>query len=210
MKGADMSTNIDGTFAAVLDEAFPVTATTEEHHQRLVERADAEGVLDVAYRTLDSPFGQLLVAATPEGLVRIAFEVEGHDDVLVALAATISPRILRTGRRTDEAARELDEYFAGRRRTFDVPVDLRLAHGFRRHVLDHLRGIAYGTTETYATVAAASGRPNAARAAGSACSHNPVPVVVPCHRVVRSDGSVGHYLGGTAMKAALLAMEGAS
>lgn len=210
-----MSTNIDDTFEhdtfeVVLDEAFPVPAISDGHHRGLAERADAEGVLDVAYRTLDSPFGPLLVAATPEGLVRIAFEVEGHEEVLDALAVTISPRILRTGRRTDEAARELDEYFAGRRRTFDVAVDLRLAHGFRRHVLDHLRGIAYGTTETYATVAAASGRPKAVRAAGSACAHNPLPVVVPCHRVVRSDGSIGQYLGGPAMKAALLAMEGAS
>jgi methylated-DNA-[protein]-cysteine S-methyltransferase len=195
------------TMLAEVRSLFPEPAVSDAHHRRLAERADAEGLLDVAYRTVDTPFGPLLVAATPEGLVRVAFELEGHDQVLAALATMISPRILRSGRRTDDAARQLDEYFAGRRRTFDVAVDLRLAHGFRRSVLAHLQEIAYGTTETYATVAAAAGRPKAVRAAGSACSHNPIPVVVPCHRVVRSDGTIGQYLGGSGMKAALLAME---
>ncbi len=126
------------------------------------------------------------------------------------LATDISPRILRAPPRLDEAARQLGEYFAGSRRAFDLPVDLRLAHGFRRDVLDHLLAIPYGRTESYAEVARASGNPKAVRAAGSACSHNPVPVVVPCHRVVRSDGSIGQYLGGTETKVWLLAMESAA
>lgn len=174
---------------------------------RLGQEADRHGLLDVAYRSVDSPFGPLLVAAGTEGLVRVAFEGEDHDAVLDHLATAISPRILRSGRRTDEVARQLEEYFAGRRRRFDVAVDLRLVTGFRRAVLSHLVDIAYGSTASYATVARAAGNPAAVRAVGSACSHNPVPVVVPCHRVVRSDGTIGRYRGGTEAKAALLAME---
>ena len=176
---------------------------------RLVAEAERAGLLDVAYRTVDSPLGPLLLAATREGVVRIAFEGEDHDTVLHVLADRISPRILRAPGRLDEAARQLEEYFAGTRRRFDVAVDLRLAHGFRRTVLNHLRSIAYGTTESYSTVAAASGSPAAVRAVGSACATNPVPLVVPCHRVVRSDGTVGQYLGGVEAKRALLALEAA-
>lgn len=176
-------------------------------HERLVAGADAAGLLDVAYRTLDSPLGPLLLAATPVGVVRIAFEGEGHDAVLVTLADRVSPRVLRVPARLDAAARQIDEYFAGARRRFDVPVDLRLAAGFRRAVLEHLRSIAYGATQSYAVVAAAAGNPAAVRAAGSACATNPVPVVVPCHRVVRSDGTLGGYLGGLDAKRLLLALE---
>ncbi len=177
---------------------------------RLAEQADADDLLDVAYRTVDGPCGSLLVAATHQGVVRVAFECEGHDAVLDSLANVVGPRVLRAGRRTDDVARELDEYFAGRRRAFDVPVDLRLVSRFRLQVISHLRAIAYGSTESYAAVAAAVGNPRAVRAVGSACAHNPVPVVVPCHRVVRSDGSIGQYLGGVETKAALLAMEAAA
>lgn len=175
---------------------------------RLVSEAEGAGLLDVAYRTVDSPIGPLLLAATAEGVVRIAFDREGHEAVLGVLADRVSPRILRAPRRLEKAARQLDEYFAGTRRDFDIAVDLRLAHGFRRTVLDHLRSIAYGTTESYARVAAASGSPAAVRAVGSACATNPVPLVVPCHRVVRSDGTIGQYLGGTDAKRSLLALEG--
>lgn len=185
----------------------PVAAEVDELRARLVERAEVEGVLDVAYRTVDTPIGSLLVAATGRGLVRVAFELEDHDAVLGTLAASVSPRILRTDRRTDVVARQLEEYFEGRRRSFDLRVDLRLVSGFRRTVITHLRDIAYGTTESYAAVARAAGNPGAVRAAGSACAHNPLPVVIPCHRVVRSDGTIGQYLGGTATKAALLALE---
>lgn len=174
----------------------------------LATRADEEGLLEVAYRTVDTPIGVLLLAATGKGLVRVAFELEDHDAVLARLSVTISPRILRSGRRTDDVARQIDEYFAGRRRHFDVPVDLRLVRGFRRAVVAHLSEIPYGATESYAAVARATGNPAAVRAVGSACANNPVPVVVPCHRVVRTDGTIGQYLGGTEVKAALLSMEG--
>jgi len=175
----------------------------------LARRADRAGALDVAYRTVDSPVGTLLLAATTDGLVRVAFEGEGHDAVLDELARAVSPRVLHAPFRLDAAALQLDEYFAGDRRTFDVPVDLRLATGFRRHVLAHLRTIPFGATESYAIVARAAGSPNAVRAVGTACALNPVPLVVPCHRVVRSDGTVGQYRGGVDAKRVLLALEAA-
>lgn len=179
-------------------------------HTQLVERAEAQGALDVTYRTVDSPLGSLLLAATPEGVVRVAFELEDHDRVLEALGTTIGSRILRGGHRLDPLARELDDYFAGRRHGFDVPVDLRLARGFRRAVLQHLGEIPYGSTESYRQVAIATGSPGAVRAVGSACATNPLPIVVPCHRVVRSDGSLGGYLGGLPAKERLLALEAAA
>ena len=206
-------TPIDTQVVDDLRAAFPAPAVDPQAEQlraRLAAQAEQEGLLDVAYRTLDTPIGPLLVAATAEGLVRVAFELEDHDAVLGALAATVSPRILRSGRRTDDVARQLDEYFAGRRRHFDVPVDLRLVRGFRRAVISYLSEIAYGSTASYAAVARATGNPAAVRAVGTACAHNPVPVVVPCHRVVRSDGSIGQYLGGAEVKASLLAMEAAA
>ena len=190
--------------------AEPTGAELDALHTRLVREADDAGLLEVAYRVLDSPIGALLVAVTDRGLVRVAFELEDHDAVLADLAGSVGPRILRAIRRTDDVARQLDEYFAGRRRSFDLAVDLRLVRGFRRAVVEHLRRIGYGRTETYAEVARAVGNARAVRAAGSACAHNPVPVVVPCHRVVRSDGSIGRYLGGTEAKAALLALEAAA
>jgi methylated-DNA-[protein]-cysteine S-methyltransferase len=175
--------------------------------RRLARRADEEGVLDLAYRTVDGPIGSCLVVVGPEGLLRLAFEIEDHDSVLVDLAEQVSPRILADDRRTDQVARELDEYFAGDRHDFEVDVDLSLSKGFRRSVLDELRSVAYGTTVSYAGLAEASGNPKAVRAVGSACASNPVPIVVPCHRVVRSDGSTGAYRGGAEAKVALLAME---
>lgn len=187
----------------------PAADHLAELHDDLSRRADGDGLLDVAYRYVDSPVGSLLLAATPVGLVRVAFEREDHDHVLRSLAASISPRLLRAPARTDSVARQLDEYFAGRRRSFDVEIDLQLVDGFRRTVLGHLSDIAYGHTASYSAVASIAGNPRAVRAVGSACSHNPVPLVVPCHRVVRSDGSIGNYLGGTEAKAALLSMEAA-
>jgi methylated-DNA-[protein]-cysteine S-methyltransferase len=139
----------------------------------------------------------------------VAFTGEGHESVLSHLATAISPRILRTPRRLDEPARQLEEYFAGKRRAFTVQVDLRLARGFRRSVLLRLRDIPYGKTQSYAAVAKAAGNASAVRAAASACSHNPLPLVVPCHRVVRSDGTLGEYLGGAGAKRTLLSMEAA-
>ncbi len=179
-------------------------------HARLAALASGSGLLDVAYRTVDSPLGPLLVAATPRGLVRVAFAREDHDAVLTRLASLVSPRVLHAPGQLDEAARELDEYFAGRRRQFGLPLDFQLAHGFRLAVLAHLREITYGATESYSVVAAAAGRPAAVRAVGTACATNPLPVVVPCHRVVRSDGSIGQYAGGPEAKRSLLAMEAAA
>jgi methylated-DNA-[protein]-cysteine S-methyltransferase len=201
-----MTSTLDRRLAAL---GGPITDDLAPLRARLAAAAEREGLVDVAYRDVDSPYGPLLVAATIDGVVRIAFARDGHDAVLAALSEDVSPRVLAAPARLDGVARQLDEYFAGRRRTFDVPVDLRLAHGFRRAVLEHLRTIGYGRTESYAEAAAAAGRPAAVRAAASACSHNPVPIVVPCHRIVRSDGRPGHYGGGDAMKVALLAMEAA-
>ncbi len=174
---------------------------------RLAETADANGVLDVAYRTLDSPVGSLLLAATEAGVVRVAFAVQDHDAALQQLADRISPRVLFAPRRLDPVAHELTEYFDGKRRAFDVPVDLRLVTGFRSDVLRHLPEIGYGATQSYTEVAVAAGSPRAVRAVGSACAANPVPVIVPCHRVLRSDGSLGGYAGGLAAKQLLLDLE---
>ena len=179
-------------------------------HRRLTAAADTEGLLDVAYRTVDSPVGSLLLAATDTGLVRVAYANEGHDRVLQTLSDRISPRILHHPSRLDSTSRELDEYFAGHRTTFTVDLDWRLSAGFRATVLQHLADIEYGHTASYATVAQLAGRPKAFRAVGTACATNPLPVIVPCHRVVRSDGSMGGYLGGPDAKAALLELEAAA
>lgn len=179
-------------------------------HARLEDRAHAEGTLAVAYRTVDTPLGALLLAATERGLVRVAFDMEGFDTVLDALAVRISPRVLRAPARLNAAARELDEYFAGRRTAFDLPLDRSLSAGFRRDVQRHLPNIAYGHTASYKEVAAILGNPNAVRAVGTACATNPLPVVVPCHRVLRSDGGLGGYRGGLDAKSALLRLEGAA
>jgi methylated-DNA-[protein]-cysteine S-methyltransferase len=178
-------------------------------HDRLVDSAAAAGVLDVTYRTIDTPVGPLLLAATGRGLVRVAYDTEDHASVLQSLADRLSPRILNAPRRLDVAAREIDEYFAGRRREFDLPLDFSLSRGFRLTVLRQLPGIGYGATASYAVVAAAAGRPRAVRAVGTACATNPLPVVVPCHRVIRADGSSGAYLGGPAAKRLLLDLEAA-
>ncbi|ALU68995.1 cysteine methyltransferase [Rhodococcus erythropolis R138] len=174
---------------------------------RLAAQASEAELIDVAYRTVDSPVGKLLLAATDVGLVRVAFAVEGHDLVLERLADTVSPRVLHYPRRLDTVARELDEYFAGARREFDLRLDFQLAKGFRREVLRHLPEIEYGHTASYSVVAVASGSPGAVRAVGTACAKNPLPLVVPCHRVVRSDGSLGQYAGGPELKAILLDLE---
>ncbi len=195
-----MSTNL-------FDDLQADDATMARLHQRLEREAATDELLDVAYRTVDSPVGALLLAATTVGLVRVAYDIEDHDAVLAKLADAVSPRVLRAPARLDTAARQLDEYFTKRRTGFEVPVDLRLADGFRRSVIEHLRDIGYGHRESYAEVAAAVGNPRAVRAVGTACAHNPLPVVIPCHRVVRSDGSTGQYVGGPAAKSALLELE---
>ncbi len=183
-------------------------ADTAARQAELARRAAAAGLLDVAVATVDSPLGPLLVAATEAGLVRLAFTaVEDPDAVLARLARAVSPRILTAPARLDDTRRQLDEYFARRRRRFELTVDLQLARGFRARVLDVARDIGYGTTATYRQVAARAGNPAAVRAAGRALGANPVPIVVPCHRVLRSDGALGGYAGGLPAKVALLALE---
>jgi len=176
---------------------------------RLERAAEADGLLDVAYTTVDSPVGPLLLAATPQGLVRVAYDVEDHDRVLDALAQRLSPRVLRAPGRLATAARELDEYFGGRRREFDLPLDMSLSKGFRQLVQRHLPEIGYGQTRTYGQVAALVGNPRAVRAVGTACATNPLPVVVPCHRVLKADGTPGGYVGGQEAKVTLLTLEAA-
>lgn len=179
----------------------------EELFSRVLDGADREGLIDVAYRTIDSPLGPLLIAATPVGVVRVAFAVQGLDRALEELAVQISPRVLRLPWRLDAVAAELDEYFRGLRSQFTIPVDLRLAHGFQRSVLEHLPEIPYGRTAGYAQVAESAGNARAARAVGTACARNPVPILVPCHRVTRSDGSLGGYIAGPSAKRFLLDIE---
>jgi methylated-DNA-[protein]-cysteine S-methyltransferase len=182
-------------------------STLSRLRDRLGLAAEAEGLLDVAYRTIDSPVGTLLLAATPRGLVRVAYDVEDHDRVLTALTQQLSPRVLRAPRRLDAVARELDEYFGRQRRAFDLPLDLSLSRGFRQLVQRQLPEIGYGQTRTYGQVAQLVGNPKAVRAVGTACATNPLPVVVPCHRVLKADGTPGGYVGGTAAKMALLRLE---
>jgi len=172
--------------------------------------AEAEGLLDVAYTTIDSPVGSLLLAATPKGLVRVAYDIEDHDRVLDTLSQQLSPRVLRAPKRLDAAARELGEYFSRRRRVFDLPLDLSLSKGFRQLVQRHLPEIGYGQTRTYKQVAELVGNPKAVRAVGTACATNPLPVVVPCHRVLPASGAPGGYVGGPDAKKALLSLEAAA
>ncbi len=174
-------------------------------HARLGDAAERAGALDVAYAVADSPVGSLLLAATPAGVVRVAFG--DHDAVLDELARRVSPRVLRAPARLDDARRQLEEYLTGARRAFDLSLDTRLASGFRLAVIRHLAEIPYGATESYAQVATATGSPRAVRAVGTACAANPLPLLLPCHRVVRSDGSAGGYAGGAATKEWLLALE---
>ncbi|MCC9176967.1 methylated-DNA--[protein]-cysteine S-methyltransferase [Arthrobacter sp. zg-Y750] len=186
------------------------TAALTALHSRLAEDAQAAGVLDVAYTVVDSPVGGLILAATDAGLVRVAFECEGVDTVLQDLSTRISPRLLEAPERLAEPAAQLRGYFEGSRRSFDLALDLRLTTGYRRTVVEALQGIAYGRTVTYAGIAALTGNPGAVRAVGTACGRNPLPLVIPCHRVLRSDGTTGGYRGGPAVKKTLLDLEAAA
>jgi methylated-DNA-[protein]-cysteine S-methyltransferase len=173
----------------------------------LTNAAAAAGLLDVAYAKLDSPVGTILVASTGRGLVRIAYLDDGEDEALGDLATSISPRVLAAPRRLDAHRRELDEYFSGRRQRFDLALDWRLSHGFGRRVLEATARIPYGSVSSYKLVASDAGSPRAFRAAGNALGHNPLPIVVPCHRVLHSGGGLGGYTGGLERKQKLLAIE---
>jgi methylated-DNA-[protein]-cysteine S-methyltransferase len=190
------------------------TGDVEDASRRAAElvgvRAARAGLIDVAYATVDTPVGALILATTRTGLVRLAFPEEGLDHVLEDLAASLSPRVLENPRMTDPVRRELDAYFEGRRRTFRAAIDWSLASGrFSRRVLEETARIPFGSVSTYGDVAGRAGSPRAARAAGNALHDNPVPIVVPCHRVVPSSGGIGKYGGNEWRKAYLLRLEGA-
>ena len=174
----------------------------------LAQRARSSGLLDVAYAELDSPIGELIIFVTPRGLLRIKYADEPIEGVLADVADRVSPRILRAPSRTDPVRRELDGYFALRRQRFDLPIDWSLVHGFAGGVLRETARIPFGDVRSYGQVAARAGSPRAARAAGNALGSNPIPIVVPCHRVLHADGKLGGYSGGLDRKRFLLALEG--
>ena len=192
----------------------PPRADLTRASRELLARAEDEGLVDVAYATVDSPFGEMLLAATDRGVVKLALPSHRAssmhpDEVLEQLASSISPRVLELPERLDPARRQLDDYFEGKLKRFELPVDWRLARGFADKVLHQVARIPYGRTLSYGEVAARAGNPRAFRAAGTACGANPVPLIVPCHRVVQSGGKPGNYGGGPEMKKALLELEGA-
>jgi methylated-DNA-[protein]-cysteine S-methyltransferase len=174
----------------------------------LAQRARTSGLLDVAYAELDSPIGELIVFVTPRGLLRVKYADEPIEGVLADVAARVSPRILRAPSRTDAVRRGLDGYFALRRRSFDLPIDWSLVRGFAGSVLRETARIPFGDVRSYGQVASKAGSPRAARAAGNALGSNPIPIVVPCHRVLHADGGLGGYSGGLDRKRYLLALEG--
>jgi methylated-DNA-[protein]-cysteine S-methyltransferase len=175
---------------------------------RLAERAAADGLVDVAVATMDSPIGELFVAVTPKGLVSIAFEDEHRDEVLARLVRQVSPRVLEAAAPTDEARRELQEYFRAERRRFDVRVDRSLIGEFAWSVLRATSRVGFGELATYGQIAERIDRPKAARAVGRALGSNPIPIVIPCHRVVGAGGSLTGYAGGLPRKQTLLRLEG--
>jgi methylated-DNA-[protein]-cysteine S-methyltransferase len=187
--------------------ALPATGPSVDVLARVAARAEEEGLLDVAYTQVDSPLGPLTVAATPRGLVRVAYPDRPLDAVLERLAEAVSPRILEAPARLDPIARELEEYFEGRLRHFKTPIDWALTRGFFRRVLEVTAGIDYGHVLTYSEVATRAGSPRAVRATGNGLGSNPMPVVVPCHRVVRTGGGLGGYTGGIERKEFLLGLE---
>jgi methylated-DNA-[protein]-cysteine S-methyltransferase len=188
--------------------APPAAADLDAIAAGFADRAEGEGLLDVAYAETDSPFGSVLLAATPRGLVKLGLPNQDPEQVLGDLASKVSPRILEQPARFDEVRRELDLYFEGKLHDFDLPLDWQLSEGFRRRVLRSIARIPYGKTATYSEMAKRAGSERAVRAAGSACGANPIPIVVPCHRVLRVGGALGGYGGGVEMKEGLLKLEG--
>jgi methylated-DNA-[protein]-cysteine S-methyltransferase len=199
----DADSRTGGSAAAASAEAARAAA------QRLSERVAEQGLADVSYAAFDSPFGELLLAASDRGLLRLAFPEENADTVLTRLAARVSPRIVQAPSRLDPIRRELDEYFAGRRLSFELALDWTLVGPFGRRVLTAASQIPYGNVLTYTEVAAEAGSPRGSRAAGNALGANPIPIVVPCHRVLRRGGALGGYAGGLPRKRFLLELEGA-
>jgi methylated-DNA-[protein]-cysteine S-methyltransferase len=180
-----------------------------EAARRLARRAEAEGLVDVAYADVDTPIGNIVVASTRRGLVRVSFVPEARDKVLQELAEDLSPRVIESPARLDDVRRQLDGYFEGRLHEFELALDWQLSHGFARRVLENTARIPFGQVSSYKQMAAAAGSPRGARAAGNALGSNPIPIVVPCHRVLHSGGGIGGYGGGLDMKRFLLRLEGA-
>jgi methylated-DNA-[protein]-cysteine S-methyltransferase len=185
-----------------------MSTATEKAIKRFKTQAAEEGLLDVAYTSADSPFGPLLLASTKRGLIRVGLPNQDPDELLAELAERVSPRVLEAPAELDEVRRELDLYFAGKLDHFDLPLDWRLSSGFRQRVLRAIDRIPYGQTRNYTEMARKAGNERAVRAAGTACGSNPIPLVVPCHRVLRTSGALGGYGGGLPMKQALLELEG--
>jgi methylated-DNA-[protein]-cysteine S-methyltransferase len=190
------------------DASVPGAFDVSRLRSELARRAAGEGLLDVAYGTYESPLGSLTVMVTPRGLVRLSYPGEGIDDQLQELADRVSPRILEAPEKTDDVRRQLDAYFSGKRHAFEVPIDWRLVRGFAGDVLRATARIPFGSVSSYREIAAAAGSPNAYRAAGNALGSNPVPIVVPCHRVLHAGGGLGGYTGGLERKRYLLHLEG--
>ena len=192
-----------------LAEGRDIDRRAEAAAAAVAEAAAERGLLDVAIGTTDSPVGELLLAVTPRGLAYVAFEDEERDALLARLARRLSPRLLDHPGATDEVRRELDEYFEGSRTRFDLKLDRRLMTGIARDVLAATARVPFGRTTTYGRIAERIGRPRASRAVGNALGSNPIPIVVPCHRVLRTGGNVGGYAGGPERKRRLLRLEGA-
>jgi methylated-DNA-[protein]-cysteine S-methyltransferase len=191
-----------------LERALRASPNTTDEPPDVSLAAAAAGVLDVAYATLASPVGELLLAATDTGLVRLAYiDYEDQAGVLEELSRRLSPRVLLAPRRLDATRRELEEYFTGTRSHFDLTLDWSLTRGFGRRVLEATALIPYGAVSTYKQVASDAGSPRGSRAAGNALGANPLPIVVPCHRVLHSSGGLGGYTGGLERKRTLLAVE---
>jgi methylated-DNA-[protein]-cysteine S-methyltransferase len=204
-KGTDATQE---ALVASLKRSSPTDDALTAALRGLSSRAESDRLVDVAYASVDSPYGELFLAATRRGVVKLGLPNLGTDGVLEQLAAEVSPRILESPERLDPARRELDAYFEGKLTAFTTPVDWRLAHGFTDKVLHVVASIPYGKTLSYGEVAERAGNPRAFRAAGTACGINPVPLIVPCHRVVQAGGKPGNYGGGPEMKSSLLQMEG--
>ena len=193
----------------------PAQGDLDRATRALLDRAEREGLIDVAYTEIDSPFGKMLVAGSDQGILRVAFPhrkgtaTREWEKLLEEIAEVVSPRIVEAPERLDDVRRQLDEYFEGRRRDFELPLDWRLTHGFQGKAIKQIARIPYGRTLTYGELAAKAGNPRAFRAAGTACGANPLPPIVPCHRVLPAGGGVGNYGGGPEMKRELLKLEGA-
>jgi methylated-DNA-[protein]-cysteine S-methyltransferase len=191
------------------DDAAGIAERAARAAQAATQRASREGLVDIAYGWVDTPVGKMLAAATKDGLLRLGFQEERVDLTLEDLARKVSPRILQDERRLESVRRQLGEYFEGRRKVFDMPIDRQLIHGFHRQVLDVTERIPYGQVSTYSEVAGRAGSPRGSRAAGNALGSNPIPIVIPCHRVVRTGHALGGYGGGLHIKQLLLDLEGA-